>query len=209
MRMIIRRGTAVAAVTGAALLLTAGAAYPDPPPAARTASVTGSAEFALPTVADDDVRSFTFDARAEPYSRPLPLPGLEQGSPTDAVGTVEISHWVADLDVTVTAEAEVDCLVTGPHHATLTAVVTRADDLAKDMLGDRVGFSIYDGGRDTAGRTRDRVGFTWVLSLDQDDTGAWGAAATGTCVAPAAFAPVTRGGYTVRHAELVAPPAGS
>ncbi|MFG2713587.1 hypothetical protein ACGFX2_23945 [Streptomyces goshikiensis] len=46
------------------------------------ASVVGSAEFVLPYCQDDDVRSFTFDARAVPYSRPLP--GIPAGLPTDA-----------------------------------------------------------------------------------------------------------------------------
>lgn len=200
MRRIIRWG-GVAAAVSTALVVTASAAYPTP----ATARVTGSAEFVLPYWPDDDVRSFVFDARAEPYSRPLP--GLPGGSPADATGAVRVSHWVAGLDRTVTFEAAVDCMITSPGNASLTAVVTRADVEVRDWVGKRLGFSVHDGGRDHAGRSRDRVGFSWDLSADQNDDGEWGEARVGLCLAPAAFAPVTRGGYTVAHADLVPQPA--
>ncbi|MEU5727281.1 hypothetical protein ABZ783_36525 [Micromonospora sp. NPDC047738] len=170
----------------------------------RPARVTGSAEFALPYGQDGDVRSFAFDARSAPYSRPIPLPGGEMGSPADATGTVRVAHWVAADNITVRFEAAVDCMITSPGHATLTGIVTRADEYASDFLGKRVGFSVQDGGRG-----RDRVGFTWSASADQNEAGQWGPARIGTCLAPAAFATVTRGDYTVRHAELTAPPAGN
>lgn len=60
------------------------------------ASVTGGADFVLPYHQDEDVRSFTFDAVAAPYSRPLP--GIPTGLPTDARGTVRISHYSAERD---------------------------------------------------------------------------------------------------------------
>ncbi|MEV1142138.1 hypothetical protein [Micromonospora sp. NPDC049799] len=151
------------------------------------------------------MRSFAFDARSAPYSRPIPLPGGEQGSPADATGTVRVAHWLANENITVRFEAAVDCMITSPGHATLTGIVTRADGKASEFLGKRVGFSVQDGGR---GRGRDRVGFTWSASADQNEAGQWGPARVGTCLAPAAFATVTRGDYTVRHAELTAPPAG-
>lgn len=167
------------------------------------ARVTGSADFVLPYGQDDDVRSFTFDARSVPYSRPIPIEGGEKGSPADATGTVRVAHWLAALNRTVRFEAAVDCMITSPGHATLTAVVTRADKEAADFVGKRVGFSVQDGGRG-----RDRVGFTWSASADQNEAGEWGPSRIGTCLAPAAFATVTRGDYRVRHAELTAPPAG-
>ncbi|NEE57832.1 hypothetical protein G3M55_76475, partial [Streptomyces sp. SID8455] len=80
------------------------------------ASVTGKAEFLLPYHQDDDVRSFAFDARADPYTRPLP--GIPTGLPTDARGTVTVSHYSAENDITYTAEGRVDCLVTGVRTAT-------------------------------------------------------------------------------------------
>ncbi|MFE4632732.1 hypothetical protein ACFRJ1_05035 [Streptomyces sp. NPDC056773] len=166
------------------------------------ASVTGSGEFVLPYYPDDDVRSFSFDAQAAPYSRPLP--GIPTGLPTDARGTVTVSHYSAERNKTYTSEGLVDCLVTGPRTATLTAVITRVSDGGPvDDVGKRVGFSVYDGGEDK-GRSRDRVGFSWngVNLLPKGDATPE-EAQVGTCMAPAAYAPVTEGGYTVRHAELL------
>jgi len=190
-------------IVAAAALVTAAGATPAGAAERGPARVTGSAQFALPYGADDDVRSFSFDARSVPYSRPIPIPGGEQGSPADATGTVRVSHWVAAEKITVRFEAAVDCMITSPGHATLTAIVTRADEQARDFVGKRVGFSVQDGGRG-----RDRVGFSWSASADQNEAGQWGPSRIGTCLAPAAFATVTRGDYTVRHAELTAPPAG-
>ncbi|MCO1593968.1 hypothetical protein M8C17_02210 [Micromonospora sp. RHAY321] len=197
MRKTFGWGTAAAATMVAVAAVAAPAGAADD----RPARVTGSAEFALPYGEDGDVRSFAFDARSEPYSRPIPLPGGEKGSPADATGTVRVAHWLATDNITVRFEAAVDCMITSPGHATLTAIVTRADEEARDFLGKRVGFSVQDGGRG-----RDRVGFTWSASADQNEAGQWGPSRIGTCLAPAAFATVTRGNYTVRHAELTAPP---
>lgn len=164
------------------------------------ASVTGSAEFVLPYYQDHDVRAFSFDAHAAPYSQPLP--GIPTGLPTDARGTVKVSHYSAERDTTYTSEGRVDCLVTGPHTATLTAVITKVSPGGPGDLGKRVGFSVYDGGKDK-GRSDDRVGFSWngVNLLPGGDTEP-AEAPVGTCMAPAPYAPVTKGGYTVRHAEL-------
>ncbi|MBQ1038815.1 hypothetical protein [Micromonospora sp. C81] len=188
-------------IAAAAMLVVA--ATPAGAASHRPAQVTGSAEFVLPYGQDSDVRSFAFDARSVPYSRPIPLPGGEKGSPADATGTVRVAHWLATENITVRFEAAVDCMITSPGHATVTGVVIRADEKASDFLGQRVGFSVQDGGRG-----RDRVGFTWSASADQNEAGQWGPARVGTCLAPAAFGTVTRGNYTVRHAELTAPPEG-
>ncbi|GIF03187.1 hypothetical protein Asi03nite_07250 [Actinoplanes siamensis] len=180
----------------AAITVAAGSA-PAPAIAGGPARVTGSAEFRLTFAPDDDVRRFAFDARATPYTHPLP--GLPGGLPSDATGTVRVLHRVAASGVTVTFEAAVDCLITAPGYAAMTAVVTRADEPVRDWVGRRVGFSVQDAG---PGGRRDRVGFDWSLSADQDENGDWGRARVGTCLAPAPFAPVTRGDLTVRHADL-------
>ncbi|MEU7134705.1 hypothetical protein [Streptomyces sp. NPDC046261] len=164
------------------------------------ASVKGAASFMLPFFPDDDVRSFTFDAQAAPYSKPLP--GVPTGLPTDARGTVKVSHYFAKTGVTATAEGTVDCLVTGPRTATLTAVITKVGPGGPDWVGMRLGFSVLDGGKDK-GTSKDRVGFSWAVANmvphgDKEPT----SAEVGTCMAPAPYAPVTKGGYTVEHAEL-------
>jgi hypothetical protein len=186
----------VAAAVGAVPSVAVAGGKPAP------ARVTGRADFALPFWPDDDVRSFTFDVTAKPWSRPLP--GLPTGSPADATGTVRVSHLLAGTTTPVTFEAAVDCLITAPGTAALTAIVTRGDEPVRDWVGKRVGFSVQDGGR---GGRHDRVGFTWSVSGDQNEAGEWGAAKIGTCLAPAPFAPVTRGDYTVHHADLTPPPA--
>ncbi|MFJ5548098.1 hypothetical protein [Streptomyces sp. NPDC093225] len=165
------------------------------------ASVTGSGEFVLPYYPDHDVRTFRFDAHAAPYSRPLP--GIPTGLPTDARGTVTISHYSAELHKTFTSHGVVDCLVTGPRTATLTAVITTVSPGGPKDVGKRVGLSVYDGGVDK-GRSRDRVGFSWNgVNLLPTRHAAPKEAIVGTCMAPAPYAPVTKGGYTVEHAELL------
>ncbi|WP_436530056.1 hypothetical protein [Actinoplanes sp. HUAS TT8] len=163
----------------------------------RVARVGGSAEFTLPFSPDNDVRRFSFDVRAAPFTRPLP--GRPQGLPMDATGTVKVSHYVAATGATVTLEAAVDCLITSPGYAAMTGIVTRADSDVRDWIGTRVGFSVRDGGRDGHG---DRAGYTWNMSGDQDENGTWGPAKVGTCLAPAPFGPVTRGDFTVHHVDL-------
>ncbi|MFI7238832.1 hypothetical protein [Streptomyces cyaneofuscatus] len=180
------------------------------------ASVVGSAEFVLPYHQDKDVRSFTFDAQAAPYSRPLP--GIPGGLPTDARGTVKVSHYSAERDITYTSKGRVDCLVTGVRTATLTAVITEVSPGGPPIVGNRVGFSVYDGGDEKGegkgeekgegkGRSKDRVGFSWngVNLLPKGSTPPE-EAPVGTCMAPAPYAPVTKGGYAVAHAELPPPP---
>jgi hypothetical protein len=163
------------------------------------ASVVGSAEFVLPYYKDNDIRSFTFDAHGAPYSRPLPT--IPTGLPTDAQGTITISHYSAERNITYTSRGSVDCLVTGPRTATLTAIITEVSPGGPPTVGHRVGLSVYDGGKDK-GRSTDRVGFSWNGVNLLTDGGDAKEAPVGTCMAPAPYAPVTRGGYTVTHAEL-------
>ncbi|MFI0355124.1 hypothetical protein [Actinomadura sp. 9N407] len=187
---------------------TAAYAMPQEAPAGpKTASVQGSAEFRLTFWPDKDVRSFTFDARATPYTRPMP--GAPHGLPSDATGTVKVSHYLDSEDKTVRFEAVVDCMTTSPGNAALTAKVVRGDDEVKEWVGKRLGFSVQDAGKDHKGRSQDRVGLSWVVgNAVENDKGEWVEGTVGTCQAPAAFAPVTRGGYTVKHAEMVPAPKG-
>ncbi|MGW0645069.1 MULTISPECIES: hypothetical protein [Streptomyces] len=196
--------TPLAALGIAALTALTAAPAGDAPATKRagTASVHGSARIHYAFSPDDDIR-FTIDAEAAPYSRPLP--GLPQGLPTDARGTVSFRHAVAATGQIATAKARVDCLVTGGGTATLTAVVTRSD---VGPVGERLGFSVTEGHRGEP----DRLGFSWgVANVDPEKTDEKGnvtAPRVGTCMAPAPFAPAVRGGFTVRHAELpTSPPA--
>jgi hypothetical protein len=191
--MPIAKPAALAATALAtAAAVAAGTASAEAAP--RTARVTGSGDVRLTYWPDKDIRSFSFDAVGAPYSQPKN--GAPDGLPTDARGTVRVSHRLAAQNVTVRFRADVDCMVTSPGNAVLTAVVKEADGPVADWVGKRLGFSVQ----------RDRVGFSWsVVNGDQNEQGEWQEGKAGTCMAPAAFAPVTRGGYTVRHADL--PPA--
>jgi len=95
---------------------------------------------------------------------------------------VKVSHYSADRNVTYTAEGHVDCLVTGPRTATLTAVITKVGPGGPPWMGKRLGFSVYDGGGDK-GHYRDRVGFSWeMVNLLPGGTGAPSEAEVGTCM---------------------------
>ncbi|MBZ4323520.1 hypothetical protein JNW98_29840 [Streptomyces sp. SCA2-4] len=166
---------------------------------AATARVTGSARLDF-AYAPRDVIRFTVDARAVPFSRPLPGPHLEHGLPTDARGTVVWSHWVAATHETRRAEAAVDCLVTAGDTATFTATVTKSAD--PEDIGRRYGFSAR-----TGGPGRGRFGFSWAVGNLDVVKGVPIEARVGTCMAPAPFAPLKSGGLTVRHADLPPLPA--
>jgi hypothetical protein len=173
----------------------------------RTAAVVGAADVRLTYQDDDDIRSFAFTARAAPYTRgPLPTAdgGSLPGAPNDAVGTVTITHHAARWNLTFTAEGQVDSMVTAPGYATLTAVITTVSPGGPEYwIGKRLGFSVYDAGRDTPRRSHDRVGFSWeFMNLTKNDAGEWTESEVGTGMAPAPFAPVVNGGFTVTHADL-------
>ncbi|MEV0194558.1 hypothetical protein AB0I39_39300 [Kitasatospora purpeofusca] len=162
----------------------------------RSAHVRGRISYVF---SPDDEIWFTVDARAKPYSRPLPGTGAPDGLPTDAVGTVRYSHRVAATGVVHSARAAVDCLSTGGPVATLTAAVTTSDT---GNASERIGLSIHRG----SGRDGDRLGFSWdVADLDLGPDQKPYRPVVGTCMAPAPFAPVIRGGFTVHHVELEAP----
>ncbi|MCF3147859.1 hypothetical protein [Streptomyces platensis] len=165
---------------------------------AGLARVTGQARVFYAYSPHDDIR-FSVDAKAAPFSRPVD--GLPQGMPTDARGTVTISHWSPGKQQGRRAEAAVDCLVTGGDTATLSAVVTKSEDA--DEIGERLGFSVTSGGPG-----KGRFGFSWAVSNVDVVEGKAAFPHVGTCMAPAPFAAVTKGGFKVRHAALPPLPTG-
>ncbi|MEU8921972.1 hypothetical protein AB0D10_13700 [Kitasatospora sp. NPDC048545] len=169
-------------------------------PSARPAGVSGTARISYALAPDDEIW-FTVNARAAPYTRRFPGTGAAEGLPTDAGGTVRFSHQVAATGKVYSAEARVDCLSTGGPVATLTAVVTTSD---VGNVGERIGLSVYQG----TGHGDGRLGFSWgVANMDVGADGKPYQPVVGTCMAPAPFAPVLRGGFTVHHTELEAPEA--
>lgn len=161
----------------------------------KVASVHGAGRISYVYSPHDDIR-FTVDAEAAPFARPLPglpLPGL----PTDAKGTVTVKHYSPAHHMTGWSKAKVDCLVTGGGTATLTAIVQESNVVER---GKRLGLSIQQG----RGAEPDRLGFGWDIvnfeprAKDKKDL----ESPTGTCMAPAPFAPVIKGAFTVQHREL-------
>ncbi|MFI1285071.1 hypothetical protein ACH4U5_30675 [Streptomyces sp. NPDC020858] len=203
-RALILAGTAAALVAtlvaaGPAPAAPAAPATPAAQAAAKPASVHGGGTILYPYSAKDDIR-FTVDAESTPWTRPFPAPGGEKGLPTDARGRVTISHYFTESGFTATGEAEVDCLVTGGKTATLTAVVKTSN---VGWEGRRIGISVQDGQRGEP----DRVGFSWgVANVDVKPDGTVAEGTVGTCMAPAPFTEVTKGGFKVTPAPLAPQP---
>ncbi|MGP3688219.1 hypothetical protein ACTVZO_26575 [Streptomyces sp. IBSNAI002] len=194
-RALVLSGTAAALVA----TLVAAAPAPAAPAGPKAASVHGSGTILFPYAAEDDIR-FTVDAESTPWTRPFPAPGGEQGLPTDARGRVTVSHRYTATGFTATAEAEVDCLVTGGRTATLTAVVKSSN---VGWEGRRIGISVQDGRHGEP----DRVGFSWaVANVDVKPDGTVAEGTVGTCMAPAPFTEVTKDGYRVTPAPLAPQP---
>ncbi|MGX2997572.1 hypothetical protein JNUCC64_25480 [Streptomyces sp. JNUCC 64] len=161
--------------------------------AAPVASVEGSARIHFTLRPDDTIR-FQVKAKGAPYSEPRP--GVPTGLPTDARGTIRYSHRIAGTEKVGWAVAEVDCLSTGGKTATVTAVIRKTN---VERIGKRIGISFQQG----EGGAPSRLGFSWgVVNVDGGTDGAGEPGGTGTCQAPAPFAPATEGGYRVRHAEV-------
>ncbi|WP_237296824.1 hypothetical protein [Streptomyces sp. 3211] len=145
---------------------------------------------------DDDIR-FTVDATSAPWSRPLPAQGGEKGLPTDAFGKITVYHRVTATGYTAVSEAEVD---TGGRTATVTAVVKTSN---VGWEGRRIGIGVQDGTRGEP----DRVGFSWdIANLEVRPDGSVFEPSAGTCLAPAPFTEVTKGGYKVIPAPLAPRP---
>lgn len=186
--------TLVAALVGAAPAPAAPAAAP------KTASVHGGGTLSYPYVPEEHDIRFTVDAVSAPWSRPFKAPGGERGLPTDARGRITVYHAMPDADFTGVAEAEVDCMVTGGKTATVTAVVTSSN---VRWEGKRIGISVQDGERGAP----DRVGFSWgIVNVDVKPDGSATEPVVGTCMAPAPFSEVTKGGFKVTPAPLAPRP---
>ncbi|MBK3380892.1 hypothetical protein [Streptomyces sp. DEF147AK] len=166
---------------------------------AKAASVHGEARISYIESIHDDIR-FTIHAEQTPFTRPMP-PTAPEGLPTDARGTLKFSH--SRGEVTGWAEATVDCLVTSGRTATLTAVVTKSN---VEEPGARLGISVQQGGKGKP----DRLGFSWgVVNVDPenvDENGQLVRPQAGSCMAPAPFTTVIKGGYKVVHAEITKSP---
>lgn len=132
---------------------------------------------------------------------PADAPTAPEGLSTDARGTLKFSH--SRGEVTGWAEATVDCLVTSGRTATLTAVVTKSN---VEEPGARLGISVQQGGKGEP----DRLGFSWgVVNVDPeniDENGQLVRPQAGSCMAPAPFTTVIKGGYKVIHAEITKSP---
>ncbi|RZE12290.1 hypothetical protein [Streptomyces albidoflavus] len=166
---------------------------------AKAASVHGEARISYIESIHDDIR-FTIHAEQTPFTRPMP-PTAPEGLSTDARGTLKFSH--SRGEVTGWAEARVDCLVTSSRTATLTAVVTKSN---VEEPGARLGISVQQGGKGEP----DRLGFSWgVVNVDPeniDENGQLVRPQAGSCMAPAPFTTVIKGGYKVVHAEITKSP---
>ncbi|MEU8433659.1 hypothetical protein AB0F18_12185 [Streptomyces sp. NPDC029216] len=197
------RTRALALAGSAALVATLAAAAPAPasPTAHKPASVHGGGTISYPYAPQGHDIRFTVDADAAPWSRPFPAPGGEHGMPVDARGKVTVRHAMPDQDFTAVAEAEVDCMVTGGKTATVTAVVTSSN---VGWEGKRIGISVQDGEHGAP----DRLGFSWdIVNADVKADGSASEARTGTCMAPAPFTEVVKGGFKVTPAPLAPRPA--
>lgn len=149
------------AATGAAFLLAVGAAgsavasdspRPESPRHEReAAALTGTAMIDRPK---GDEITFDFDAH---------LDAADKDDPRKAQGTITFSHYMEAPKWGGSAEARVDCLLTGGKVATVSAVVTKADGGLKGALGKRVGLAVHDQGK------QDRFGYSWaMLGLPND-----------------------------------------
>ncbi|MFH7593672.1 hypothetical protein WDV06_01020 [Streptomyces racemochromogenes] len=197
------RTRALALAGSGALVATLVGAAPAPaaPAAPRVASVRGGGTVSYPYVpAEHDIR-FTVDAEQVPWSRPFQAPGGEQGMPVDARGRVTVYHAMPEQHFTAVAEARVDCVVTGGKTAVVTAVVTSSN---VGWEGRRIGISVQDGEHGAP----DRVGFSWgIANVDVKPDGTVAEPRVGTCMAPAPFTEVVKGGFKVTPAPLAPRPA--
>ncbi|MFF8714884.1 hypothetical protein ACF07T_26105 [Streptomyces sp. NPDC015184] len=197
---LVAAGPAPAAPATSAAEKLAGAAKAEtgmkPGKPGKAASVHGKGRIAYIESLDHDIR-FGVDAEQKPFTRPLPG-AAPDGLATDAEGILKFSHTTPNGS-RGWAEAKVDCLVTSGRTATLTAVVNKSN---VEETGTRLGISVQQG---TDGEP-DRLGFSWgVVNIDPanlDEEGRPNRLQAGSCMAPAPFTIVTKGGFEVVHAEI-------
>ncbi|MFD4633126.1 Repetin [Streptomyces sp. NPDC058284] len=147
-----RRSTLVRVVAvGAVLLALAGASGPatawdGPRPGREAAALTGTAQLDR---GPGDEGTVTFDAH---------LDARDRNDPGAAHGTIRFSHYIEHPKFGGSAEARVDCLLTGGKVATVSAVVTKADGGLKGAVGKRIGMTVHDQGK------QDRFGYSWAMA---------------------------------------------
>ncbi|MDX3314150.1 hypothetical protein ACWGH3_38290 [Streptomyces sp. NPDC054884] len=140
----------------------------------------------------------TFD-----WSPMFPVSSLLRTHKTLAVAVVAAMAASAAAVTGVTTASHDPQERPAPGSATLTAVVTKVSPGGPDRVKKRLGFSVHDGGAGKpADASRDRVGFSWDSGVNWTLTAGEHLDSVNSCMAPAAFAPVTKGGYRVRHADM-------
>nr|WP_055501817.1 hypothetical protein [Nonomuraea pusilla] len=180
---------AATVATGVAPAAPAAAAPAENVPAAptTTASIKGWARMYFPAPGNDV--QVTVDAHGE-YSAQSPA------FPTRAWGSLRIYHAVDEPgkpQLVNWGELEVDCLTTGGPTATVTGILVRAspggpwEDLVKRKV--RMGVSFYVAGKGK-GKGPSRIGLSGATAPGQPPLT--------KCMAPAADAPLTRGGYVLK-----------
>ncbi|MFI6692617.1 hypothetical protein ACIBLA_12785 [Streptomyces sp. NPDC050433] len=133
--------TAVAITGGSAVATdTDGAGAGDRGTTREAAALTGSAK--LYRSLGDDI-TFTFDAH---------LAAKDNGDPTKATGTFRFSHYLNGDGAS--ADATVDCLLTGGKVAVVSGVITKSGLPGAEGL--RVGVTVHDVGG------KDRLGYSWA-----------------------------------------------
>ncbi|MEV0779654.1 Repetin [Streptomyces sp. NPDC050428] len=133
--------TAVATTGGSAVATdTDGAGAGDRGTTREAAALTGSAK--LYRSLGDDI-TFTFDAH---------LAAKDNGDPTKATGTFRFSHYLNGDGAS--ADATVDCLLTGGKVAVVSGVITKSGLPGAEGL--RVGVTVHDVGG------KDRLGYSWA-----------------------------------------------
>ncbi|MFE6161063.1 Repetin [Streptomyces sp. NPDC056486] len=153
-----RRSTLIRVVAvGATLLALAGVAgsatasdttaSDAPHPGREAAALTGTAKLDRPP---GDNATITIDAH---------LDAADKNDPGKAHGTIKLSHYMEKPKFGGSAEARVDCLLTGGKVATVSAVVTKADGGLKGAVGKRLGLTVHDQGKGK----QDRFGYSWAM----------------------------------------------
>ncbi|GAA2440210.1 hypothetical protein GCM10010191_64740 [Actinomadura vinacea] len=172
----------LAATLTAAISAVSWAAADAPAPGVKTSHLKGSARMYFPAP-DDDIR-VTVDAHAtfDPNGA---------SKPTRSWGTFRISHRLKMPDgtwYTNWGDLKVDCLTTGGPTATVTGTLTKVtpggpwEEMLKD--GARMGISFYVAGK---GGGPSRIGLSGGPQP--------GDGQLRKCMAPAADAPLLKGGY--------------
>ncbi|WP_371530308.1 Repetin [Streptomyces sp. NBC_01283] len=141
---VVAVGAAFLALAGVAGSATATASAASRP-GREAAALTGTAQLDR---RPGDEATVTLDAR---------LDAEDRNDPGAAHGIIKISHSMEHPKFGGSAEARVDCLLTGGKVATVSAVITKADGGLAGAVGKRIGVTVHDQGR------HDRFGYSWAM----------------------------------------------